>query len=248
VSAHEQYADELALLAIGTLPEAERAALEEHLESCSQCRNELEQLRADAALLALSVEERQPPARARRRFLSAVTREPRMRAIRGRRPWWVWQPAMAAVILVLAAALFWQQNRKLRTELATVQQQMAHAQEMVEAFTSPEAVHVSLGPSPSTRNPEGKAHYLPKKGALVFTASNLAPLPPQKTYELWLVPATGRPVRAGVFKPDASGSAMVMMRKMPKGVVAKAFAVTVEPEGGTDTPTLPMVMVGESGG
>ena len=38
MSAHEQYADDLALLALGQLQEDERAALETHLEGCAACR------------------------------------------------------------------------------------------------------------------------------------------------------------------------------------------------------------------
>ena len=54
MSAHEQFADDLALLALGTLQGDERVALEKHLEGCSDCRRELERLRGDTALLALS--------------------------------------------------------------------------------------------------------------------------------------------------------------------------------------------------
>ena len=36
MSAHEQFADDLALLAVGTLQGDERVALEKHLERCEQ--------------------------------------------------------------------------------------------------------------------------------------------------------------------------------------------------------------------
>ena len=32
----------------------------------------------------------------------------------------------------------------------------------------------------------------------------MPPLPPQKAYELWLIPAQGAPIPAGVFKPGSS--------------------------------------------
>ena len=54
MSAHEQFADDLALLAAGALQGDERVALEKHLEGCAACRRELERLRGDMALLALS--------------------------------------------------------------------------------------------------------------------------------------------------------------------------------------------------
>jgi anti-sigma factor RsiW len=40
MSAHEQFADDLALLALGTLQGDERVALEKHLEGCPACRRE----------------------------------------------------------------------------------------------------------------------------------------------------------------------------------------------------------------
>ena len=97
---------------------------------------------------------------------------------------------------------------------------------------------------PPIHTPEGHAAYLPDKGALVFVASNLQPLQPYKTYELWVIPATGQPVPAGIFKPDLSGNASVVMPDIPKGIQAKTFGVTIEDDGGTKQPTMPIVLVG----
>jgi anti-sigma-K factor RskA len=69
-------------------------------------------------------------------------------------------------------------------------------------------------------------------------------VPPQKAYELWLIPRSGAPIPAGVFKPDARGSATVVEPPLPAGTEAKAFAITIEPEAGSSTPTMPIVMVG----
>jgi anti-sigma-K factor RskA len=95
--------------------------------------------------------------------------------------------------------------------------------------------------------PMGRATYVASKGALIFLASNLEPLAPQKTYELWLIPAgEGQtPIPAGMFHPDAQGNASVIMPPLPKGVEAKMFGVTVEDEGGSATPTMPIVLAGE---
>jgi len=72
MSVHEQFADDLALYALGCLEGDERAALEKHLEECASCRRELEQLRGDAALLALSASGPRPPARSQARLMEAV--------------------------------------------------------------------------------------------------------------------------------------------------------------------------------
>jgi len=48
-----------------------------------------------------------------------------------------------------------------------------------------------------------------------------------------------------MFRPDASGSGSVVMPPMiPAGTAAKAFAVTIENEGGSSTPTMPIIISG----
>jgi anti-sigma-K factor RskA len=95
--------------------------------------------------------------------------------------------------------------------------------------------------------PAGKAIYSRQRNGLIFVASNLRSLPAQKAYELWLIPTQGAPIPAGVFKPDAHGGAVVINPPLPAGLVAKAFAITIEPEQGSTTPTMPIIMMGAGG-
>ncbi|HYL93302.1 MAG TPA: anti-sigma factor, partial [Alphaproteobacteria bacterium] len=81
-----------------------------------------------------------------------------------------------------------------------------------------------------------------EKAHVLLIASNLGPLPQKKVYQLWLLPADGSaPMPAGTFMPDANGSAL-MDHVMSAGIDAKAFAITMEPEGGSLTPTMPIVL------
>ena len=51
MNAHPQFAESLALYAMGSLDDPQDlAALEAHLGTCGECRRELEALRADTAL------------------------------------------------------------------------------------------------------------------------------------------------------------------------------------------------------
>src|SRR5258708_37438837 len=88
---HEQYVDDLALYALDALDGEERVRLDAHLAACAACRLELEQLRGDTALLALSAAGARPPQRARPRPLDAVAGEPRLARLvptQAPRPWW----------------------------------------------------------------------------------------------------------------------------------------------------------------
>jgi len=124
--------------------------------------------------------------------------------------------------------------------------ELASAQRAIDAITSPDAQKVVLVAGKTALTPQGKAFYLREKSGLVFVANNLAPLPPGKIYELWLIPRNGAPIAAGLFQPDAKGNATVVNPAgLPAGVEAKTFAVTLEPATGPhDAPRGTGVMAG----
>jgi anti-sigma-K factor RskA len=116
----------------------------------------------------------------------------------------------------------------------------------MDTLTDRNAMRVTLNTSATTKPlPQGRATYVASKGSLIFIANNLEPLPAAKVYELWLIPADGTsPIGAGTFHPDAHGNASVIMPELPKGVAAKAFGVTIEADGGSPKPTMPILLVG----
>jgi anti-sigma-K factor RskA len=69
---HEDYKELLALEASGALEPGERAALDEHLSSCAECRAELRELSDAAAALVYTVAPVAPPARMRASILESV--------------------------------------------------------------------------------------------------------------------------------------------------------------------------------
>lgn len=254
MSGHEEYADDLALYALAVLTGEERARLEAHLATCPECGEELQRLRGDAVLLALSTAGSRPPQRARQRLLDALSREPRVpkaAAISPRRSWWGglgW--AAAAAVLVLAASL-WKENVALHQNLAAARsesaedvRQLEELRKVAAPIIEPGAQRVTLVAMKAPPQPQGKAFYLRNRNSLVFLANNMPALPPHKAYELWLIPTSGAPIPAGVFKPDSHGSASVVNPPLPPGAEAKAFAITVENETGSAAPTMPILMMG----
>lgn len=256
MSAHEQFAEDLSLYALGTLEGEERTTLEKHLESCAACRLELDQLRGDMALLATAVAGPKPPQRSRERLLSAIAKAPRSAtsgaAAKPARGWWSALGWLAAAALLLMVLKTRSENSALRQSVANLgamvgQQvaELAKAQRVVDTITAPEAQKWVLVAAKTPPQPQGKAFYLRDKTGLVFVANNLPALAPEKVYELWLIPKTGAPVAAGLFKPDSQGSATVVNPPLPAGVEAKTFVVTLESETGPhDAPHGPAVMAG----
>ena len=80
----------------------------------------------------------------------------------------------------------------------------------------------------------------PGSGAVLVVA-NLASLPADKLYELWLLDAAGTPVAVGTFRPADDEVAVVQLERDLAGFTT--FAVTVEASR-VDAPTnLDLVMV-----
>jgi anti-sigma-K factor RskA len=261
MSGHEQFADDLALYALDALQGQERANLEQHLATCAACKRELEQLRGDTALLALSTLGPKPPQRARQRLLDAVAKEAPMTS-RARlqevpsnevrtRSWWPWLGWAATAAVVLFAVSLGKENYELKRDLRMASsmlsqrtQDLEQARSLANSLTDPDSQHFTLVALKAPPQPQGKAIYLRKRSSLIFMANNMPSLPSQKAYELWLIPMEGAPIPAGTFKPDAHGSATVINPPLPRGMHAKAFAITVENEAGAATPTMPIVMMG----
>jgi Anti-sigma-K factor rskA, C-terminal len=114
--------------------------------------------------------------------------------------------------------LIGQQLAKLQSTSAQQQAELHQAKDLVSTLTANDAMRVTLVAAKTPPQPQGKAIYLRRRGSLIFLANNFAPLPPKKAYELWLIPATGSPIPAGVFKPDARGSATLVNPPLPQGV------------------------------
>lgn len=85
-----EWRESLGAYALGRLPEGERAALEAHLEGCSECRAELAELESVARVMPLADPERfaepaQPPAGLGKRIEATIASERRASRRRRRR-------------------------------------------------------------------------------------------------------------------------------------------------------------------
>lgn len=257
MSDHTQYAEMLAVYALGALDAAEESELQLHLRSCTECQAELAALRGDAALLALSAVGPAPPLRARQRLLASISNETRQQPILPRlilgtlRPGWLsFAPIAAALILAIFSLMLWRLDARLQrrldrteAELQQMQEQLHKSAELVALLHSPDSMHLTLVKVQTPLQPQIKTVYSSKMGRLLLMASHLDPLPQNKAYELWLLPMNGAPMPCGMFKPNAKGDAMMDHSLKELGIEAKGFAITIEPESGSATPTSPIEMI-----
>jgi anti-sigma-K factor RskA len=268
VKDHTQFAEDVELLALGMLGDEDCAPLRRHLETCRDCRTRFEEARSLAALLALSAPEVEPSAQVRTRLLErlrtgrevakpvGVARPARGEQASPERPrvnYWKWANlgwAVATAGMLCVMILTGIENTRVTHELTSLQmlvgereQELARTRSVLDLLHSTGTVRVRLMSSTVKPLPDGRVFFHPKKG-LLFFASNLPPLEEGKSYQLWYVPAEGAPASAGVFTPDARGNATMTIATSSMPGSPKAFAVTIEPEGGVAAPTGPEVLVG----
>ena len=259
--------EDLALYAMQALPAPETIAMEAHLRACADCRRLLAETLGDLSLVGMSVDQQPVPDGARERFLARLAAEsqpaapkvepaaPIVMQLRRRIPLPVFIPWAAAVLLAIVAGASWHRLHKVQEALNAQNYQLAEAtlraeraQKLMDVLTESNAQQVTLTEGKLAAAPTAHATYVSRRGALIFAAEHLRPIPESKTYELWVIPANGgAPIPAGIFRPGPNGTASVVLPPLPLGVPAKAFGVTIEKAGGSTTPTLPIVLSGTPG-
>jgi hypothetical protein len=116
------------------------------------------------------------------------------------------------------------------------------AQAAVAILSAPDVARVDLAGQPVSPNASARAFWSRTRG-MVFSASNLPPLPAGRTYQLWVVTAQA-PISAGLLTPDAQGSFNETFSTPPDIPQPVAMAVTIEPAGGMPSPTGEKYLVG----
>lgn len=128
-------------------------------------------------------------------------------------------------------------------DAASLRTALAAAEGSLALLQKPGLSLVRLKQTPDAQPAEGHVLISPS-GKALFYAFDLTPLPAGKVYELWWITENEGPVDAGLFQPDATGIGQIEAA-VPTGAGAiKAAAVTIEPEGGVQKPTGPMVLLG----
>ena len=143
---HEQFREDLALYALNELTGTDREEFDQHVESCPSCRREVEALRSDLGLLALSTTGPRPPARSKDRLMRAVALEPRRpgtsvsETTRRRGLGWGLIPAVVALALLFAVGNLWRENGELHEQMGRLtglyrntSAQLAQSEEQIAA-------------------------------------------------------------------------------------------------------------------
>ncbi len=246
--------EDLDLYALGALDGEDKQALEAHMASCAACRRQLATARQRTALIGLSAPPLAPPPGLKNALLQqaraarpAGASRPALKPA-GKIRWGLRFSlgfALASALLAFAAFEFARQDlergRRIEQLQAQVDSDAAALQAMGQITGAPDSAEIALLEQPGGPPGQARVVYNARMGMGIYSGQ-IAPAPAGKTYQLWLVPASGAPVSAGLVDANQQNGAVVM--RLAPGVAAKAFAVTLEPLGGMPQPTGPKVLVG----
>lgn len=87
----------------------------------------------------------------------------------------------------------------------------------------------------------------PESGAVAVLGKGLPPPKAGRVYELWAIRGDGTTEPAGVLEASGERSFAVRLRQVARPGEVREFAISIEPEGGADNPTGPLVLVGAVG-
>ncbi|GAC1576003.1 MAG: anti-sigma factor [Candidatus Elarobacter sp.] len=248
----EAMLENVALYALGVLPREDVPLVAAFIAHDGEARREYDDFRIAADTLAHVADEPVDSARSsrmRERLMSHVQADVAdaraASSVRGRRsaavyPAWLWGTGLAAAAAIVFSFVTAAQDIGLRGDLATAQRRTSTLQTQL-AQTERVGTH-DRQTLTDLVSPDAK-RYDVAMGAVVvrgdrvyFALSKMPALPKGHVYQAWTVPKGATAVAPSVtFTANRDGVAVVALPVDARGI--GAVAVSVEPEGGSKTPT-----------
>jgi anti-sigma-K factor RskA len=228
---HECCQDLLPFL-VGELSIQERNEFEQHLQECSKCRDELQELQPIWNSLPLSVEEVDPPADLKAEVFSSIfpnetsdrTNENRWRSI-----FRSGLGKVAVILLFLLAGVTWN-NIQLRGQLIALEEELTAPTQIVQAYTM-------VAVDSDMQDPSGSALILQNgdQKRLVIHMNGLASTKGEEAYQVWLV-NNGKRHNAGTFRVDETGRGVITYYFADPNMQFDSIGITIEPDPYGDQP------------
>ncbi len=186
-------------------------------------------------------------------------REPRRPAMRTKSTggWLRFGLAAASVVLVIGVLVLWNSRERLRQDLARERSALTDLKRTLEnerswtrilASKDARAVEFSATPNAAAAlRARGIWDPSSRRALLVF---DLPATPPDRDYQLWGLHPSG-PASLGLVRADSSGRSVIRLEDAGDPGSLQAFAVSLEPRGGSPNPKAPsgpVIMVGKFGG
>jgi anti-sigma-K factor RskA len=245
----EMLQDDAGLYVMRMLPPDEEAAFERRLAADAELRAFVQQLEDAAGYVAHAAPTVAPPPDLKARILSDIRHEVRVVPMSMSRKL-IWVPWALAAGLAIAATMFWQQASIYREQSVAYRDQ-SRAQDiaLAELRTRDALANVQI----AALNAK-VATYEKALAVVIFDAQQQRGLvkldrfpkaAADKDYQLWVIPTGGNPVSAGLVPVGDDGLARVSFKPTQQVKSIDAFAISVEPTGGSAQPRGEVVLVGK---
>jgi len=153
---------------------------------------------------------------------------------------WTLQSRIGSLEARLDGAL--REAQASRTALASAQIAAMGVQRTMAVLAAPDMARIDLAGQAVAPAARARAFWSRDRG-LVVAANNLPPLKPGRTYQVWVLPAQGAPISAGLLAPDASGVATVAYETASDLPTPAGVAVSEEKAGGVPSPTVEAILL-----
>ncbi len=147
--------------------------------------------------------------------------------------WSKWQSAEDRLSTLIA------QNEQFADNYNQVNQQLGEIQNAVSIMNNSAFKRVTLNGTENSPEALATVYWNESSATVYLSIQNLKELSKDQQYQLWAI-IDGKPVDVGVF--DSVGNGLLVQMKNA-GPNAAAFAVTVEPRGGSENPSLETMQV-----
>jgi anti-sigma-K factor RskA len=233
----EEQQDQAALYVLGLLEPHEAAAFESELSANAELRDIARELREAAGNFALTAPPRMPPASLKQRITREIATKTEERAVVSqRRAPFAWVPWAIAAALAVFCGLLAVDRVRLERQLADIR--------AVDPLM--QTTFYTLAPSaPAPADAKATVAWQPGRQSGVIRITNLPAPQPGKDYQLWAVDAEHKdPISAGIVRVDKNGVAQIRFNPVEKAEHVKAFAISLEREGGVPKKEGPILLVG----
>lgn len=246
MSSNQHLDDIIPIYALGALSGKEKRDVEAHIRGCSHCRAKLAEARSTVNVLPSSVEPVDPSPQTKHKLFARVEADlarPLPASLRsGSKP----APAISfrpilmprllaigllAVLLLLAIGL----------AAPPLLRQLNEQREITAILTNPGAQTRVIHGTRDRPTAHGRLTAVPGDNRAVLEVDGLGPLPPDKTYEFWLIRGS-LPVPSGLFDVSSEGT-KTMLVSASEGIDSfDKLGVTIERSAGEEAPKGTLVL------
>lgn len=247
----------LELYALGELTVAEQAEVEQMCDVHEEIRLELSLIESTMGALAQHTAMTPPPALKEKIKTQIVVPAPKTKTIEmpATAPERSFNFAIAASVSVaiLASALAfyfytqWQaaqgqlevliaQNQEVADNYQFVNKRLQGLESDLDILSSPDYARIAMNGTENSPQSLATVYWNSNTAEVYLKIQNLKSLSEQQQYQLWAI-VDGVPVDMGVFDNSSD------LLKMKSVAAAAAFAVTIEPKGGSENPSLETMQV-----